>query len=96
MRRRHQRVQNILGGPCIRVSQLLELLSIALQSRVQLLVLSLQLQHLSLSVVLLVLALLELGLSSFNLLLDVREEQLLVQAMDLSNVIAASSSIILH
>ena len=67
--------------------QLLQLLPVALKRRLQLLVLLLQLNHLSLCIVLLLFALFELGLRIFDLFLDVSEEQILIQRVNLPYII---------
>ncbi len=67
--------------------QLLQLLPVTLKRRLQLLVLLLQLNHLSLCIVLLLFALFELGLSIFDLFLDVCEEQILIQRVNLTYII---------
>jgi hypothetical protein len=66
--------------------QTLKCFPIAIQSRVQVLILSLELHIVNLRCVLLLLALFELALSLFDLLPNVGQEKILVQTMDISKL----------
>lgn len=77
VRRRHERVEEILRCRCglgWGVLEVLELLAIALQGGVELLIFTLEEGHFSLSIILFLLASFQLGLSVFNLSFDVSEE----------------------
>lgn len=91
MRRANEGGEQVLGSSCVlgrgSILHVLELLAIALQGGIELLVLAFQEGHLSLGIVLLLLALLELGLCGLYLFLDVGEEQVLIQRVDLPYVV---------
>jgi len=69
------------------VCHFLQLLPVTFQSSLKLLILFLKRHHFPLCIVLLLLALLQLCLSSLNFLLDISEEQVLIEGMDLTYVV---------
>lgn len=69
------------------ISEFLQHFPVTLKRGIQLLVLLFQQLHLPLCSVLLLFASFELGLSTFDLFLDVCEEQVLIERMNLANVI---------
>jgi len=80
-------VQHIQSGSSLFLGrQVLKHLPVALKGDSELTVLSLQILHFSLGVVLFLLAVLQIGLGLLDFLLDVGQEQILVERVDLTNV----------
>ena len=78
------------------ISHLLELFAVALKRGLELLILTLERCHLSLGVVLLLLALFELGLGVLDLSLDIRQEQVLIQRVYLTDVGSVCASVLIR